>query len=317
MPPPMTPADARVVDPVLTNAARGYRNETHAWPYLFPVVTVGQRGGKIIEFGAEDFQELAIERAPGANRAQVNVGYSDRDYALIQRALDGKVPIELLEEATAVPGIDLGMRAVRQVMAIVSLQIELKAAKLATTAGSYAADHVSALAGAARWDNAASQPAKAVEAAKEEIAEGIGMEPNTLVLGTPVLRALKNNPDVIDRIKHTEGLSENASVTVTTGKLASYFDVDMVVAARARSGKPGAFKPIWGKSAVLAYSDVTPLASAGSPSYGYTYRLEGYPVSNPGYYDNSCDSWLYPTTTHDTPEIVGKAAGYLFRTVVD
>jgi len=99
--------------------------------------------------------------------------------------------------------------------------------------------------------------------------------------------------------------------------LASYFDVDTVVAARARSGKPVAFKPIWGKNAVLAYSDVTPLASAGSPSYGYTYRLEGYPVSNPGHYHSSCDSWLYPTTTHDTPEIVGKAAGYLFRTVVD
>ena len=91
----------------------------------------------------------------------------------------------------------------------------------------------------------------------------------------------------------------------------------MLVAARARSGKPGAFKPIWGKNAVLAYSDVTPLVPAGSPSDGYTYRLEGYPVSNSGHYDSSCDSWPYPTTTHDAPEIVGKAAGYLFRTVVD
>ena len=88
---------------------------------------------------------------------------------------------------------------------------------------------------------------------------------------------------------------------MTLEKLASYFNVDQVIAARARVGEPGAFKPIWGKNAVLAYSDVTPLASMGSPSFAYCYRLEGYPVSNPGWYDNKCDSWLYPTTTYDTP----------------
>ena len=105
--------------------------------------------------------------------------------------------------------------------------------------------------------------------------------------------------------------------TVNSQKLASYFDVDMVIPARARSGVPGAFTPIWGKNAVLGFSDVSPLASQGSPSFGYAYRLEGYPISNPGWYDNKCDSWLYPTTTYDTPEIVGKDAGFLFQTVVD
>ena len=206
MAPPMTPADARVVDPVLTSAARGYRNESHAWPYLFPVVTVGQRGGKVIEFRAEDFQKINIERAPGSNRAELNFGYASRGYDVVQRAIDGKVPIEVLEDASAVPGIDLGMNAVRRVMAIVSLQIEIRAAELATTAGNYDADHVSALAGDARWDDEDSNPAKAVEDAKEEIAEGIGMEPNVLTLGQPVVRALRYHPDVLDRIKHTEGL---------------------------------------------------------------------------------------------------------------
>ena len=247
MAPPLTPAAARIVDPVLSTAARGYRNEMHAWPNLFPVVPVGQRGGKIVEFRAEDFQELAIQRAPGSNRAEINIGYSSRDYALVERALDGKVPIEVLEDANAVPAIDLGMRAVHQVMAIVSLQIEIGAAKLATTAANYTADHMSALAGGARWSHADSTPAQAVEAAKEEIAEGIGMEPNVLILGQPVYRALKNHPDVIDRIKHTEGLGGMADPMVNAAKLASYFDVEMVIPARARSGVPGAFTPVWGE----------------------------------------------------------------------
>ena len=97
MPPEaMNPQAARVVDPVLSQVARGYTNEAHAWPLLFPVVPVAQRGGKVVAFGAEAFIELAIERAPGADRVQLNFGHASQDYALAQRALDGKVPREIL-----------------------------------------------------------------------------------------------------------------------------------------------------------------------------------------------------------------------------
>ena len=313
---PMNTQAARIVDPVLTNVARGYRSEPHAWPFLFPVVTVGQRGGKVVEFGTEEFVELAIARAPGANREQLNFGHSSQSYTLDQRALDGKVPREILQEASAVPGIDYGRAAVAKTMEVVSLQIEIKAAQLATAAESYDADHTAALAGAEQWSDAASTPAQRVEAAKETIASGIGRDPNILVLGPAVYRALVNHPDVIDRIKHTEGLSGSASPMVTTAKLAGYFDVAQVAVARARTGQPGDFSPIWGKNAVLAYANVTALASLGSPSYGYTYRLEGYPIVEPAWFDKTCDSWLYPVTTEDTPVIAGQAAGYLFTNVV-
>ncbi len=315
--PPMTTAAARVVDPVLTNVARGYRNEALIGTVLFPVVPVEQRGGKIVSFGAEDFAEYGLERAPGANRMQVHYGHSGADYALLQRALDGKVPIEILQDAAAVPGIDYAMVAVSKTMDIVLLQVEIAAAKLATTAGNYDTDNKAALSGSARWDHADSAPAKRVEEAKEQIAEGIGREPNVLVLGQPVYRALLNNKDVIDRIKHTEGLTGAAAPVVNANKLAQYFGVDQVVVGRARKGEPGSFKPIWGKYAVLAFSDVSSMASMGSPSFGYTYRLNGYPIAEPGYFDRTCDSWLYPVTSEDTPVIAGKAAGFLLSTVVD
>lgn len=317
MPPPMTPAEARVADQVLTTVARGYRNPAHAWPFLFPVVPVGARGGKIITFGAEDFQEVDLTRAPGERRKEQEYGYEGSDYALVQRALDGKVPVEVAQDAAAVPGIDQRRVAVSRTMAIVSLQIEIEAARIATTQATYTNMHRAALVGNLRWDNAASTPAKRVEQAKEDVAEGIGMEPNVLVMGPPVFRALCNNPDVIDRVKHTEGLKGPGQPTINEAKLAAYFGLDRVVVARARKGVPGAFTPIWGKNAVLAYSNVTPLAAMGSPSYGYCYRLRGYPVANPGYYDAKVDSWIYPVTTEDTPVITGIDAAYLFQTVVD
>lgn len=313
-------AATRVVDPVLSSVARGFRHAMFAWMYLFPIATVTARGGRIITFGAEDFVKRDLVRAPASNRQRLQVGYSGEKFALDQRALDGLVAIERLEDAAAVPGIALGRRAVRVVMNNVALQIEIEAAELATKAASYDASHVSALAGADQWDHDDSEPAAAVENAKEQVAEGVGVDPNVLVIGVQVYRGLKNNKDVIDRIKHTMGLPEDGSNVVTRGRLASYFDVDNVVVAGARSGEKGAFSPIWGKNAVLAYSNISNLeqaaADAGDPSFGYCYRLSGYPTARQPWYDESCDSWVYPVTTQDTPVIAGAEAGFLFQNVV-
>lgn len=316
----MTLAAARVVDPILTTVARGYRHAEHVFTALFPIVLVGQRAGKIIEFGAEDFLRRNLARAPGADRPRLNVGYEGKDYAVAQRALDGVVTRELMQEAAAVPGIDLGRRAVSTVLANTSLQLEIAASDLATKTSIYAASNRSALSGTSQWSNKSSNPQQAVEDAKETIAEGIGIEPNLLVLGEPVYRALKVHPDIIDRIKYTEGLGAGNAATVTPEKLAAYFDVPRVVVGRARQGKPGAFSPIWGKNAILAYAGQSSLDSAeanmGEPSFGYTYRLDGYPMVEEAWFDKRSDSWVYPVTSEETSTIAGKAAGYLFSSVV-
>ena len=314
----LSTAQARVSDPVLTEVAQGYQNPEMVAHHLFPVVPVDQRAGKIITFGAEDFGEYSLERAPGADIPETDFGYEGGDYALVQRALEGKLPIELMEEAAAVPGIDMQMLYTGKTMDVVQFQIEVAAAKLATTTANYKADYKAVLAGSSQWDHSDSTPAQRIETAKEAVSTAIGMDPNVLLLGQPVMRALKNNPDVIDRIKHTEGLTGNAGPTVNASKLAQYFDVDMVVEAKCRKGAPGAFTSLWGKVAVLAYANVTPLASRGSPSFGYTYRLRGYPVAEPAYYRRKNRSWLFPVTTEDTPVIAGDmgAGGYLLTAVV-
>lgn len=258
----MTLSAARVVDPILTTVARGYRHAEHVFSMLFPIVLVGQRAGKIIEFGAEDFLKRNLGRAPGADRPRLNVGYEGQDYAVSQHALDGVVTRELMQEAAAVPGIDLGRRAVSTVLANTSLQLEIAAANLATKTSNYAASNRLALAGTTQWSNKSSNPQQAVEDAKETIAEGIGVEPNLLTLGEPVYRSLKSHPDIIERIKYTEGLGAGTAATVTPAKLAAYFDVERVVVGRARTGKPGAFLPIWGKHAILSYVGESSLDNA-------------------------------------------------------
>ena len=61
--PQATPGQARVVDPILSAVARGYRSPKAAVAnVLFPIVTVGLRAGRIISFGPDDFK-LVIDPA--------------------------------------------------------------------------------------------------------------------------------------------------------------------------------------------------------------------------------------------------------------
>ena len=313
----MTTGAARVVDAPLTAVAKGYRQTEAVRHKLFPRVPVIARGGKIIAFNADDFNKYDTQRAPGANRARAEFGYGSENYAIVQRALDAVVPREQVEEAAAVPGIDLQMVHVNKAMSIIEMQVEREAATLATTAANYSNSHHLALAQNKRWDQANTKPNKEVETARQKIRQGIGMKPNLLVLGPDVFGALCRHDDVLNAIRPTEGLKEDGAPTVNEAKLASYFDVDEVVVGYAMTGKPGDFEDAWGKNAILAFTRPESLANMGTPAFGYSYNLTGYPIVEAGWFDKNVDSWVYPVTAEETPVISAKDAGFLFSTVVD
>ena len=240
-----SPAAARVADPVLSTVARGYRNAAHAHTALFPIVDVTVIGGQIVAFGAEAFAKRDLVRAPGADMQLLEVGYAGEPYTLEQRALAGLLPIERLEEGQSVPGIDLGRVTAARVLASISLQVEIKAADLATASGNYSSGHTATLSGSDQWDHKGALPAKKVKAAKETVLSDIGLRPNTLVVSGAVHNALTENPDVVDRVKHVSGLKEG--VLVNEAALANYFDVEHYVVGRMTKGEPGDFSEIWGQ----------------------------------------------------------------------
>src|SRR5690606_18773494 len=108
---PMNNQQVRVIDPILSNVAQGYRHPERVGFALFPRVPVKQRGGQIIEFGRESFKRYKTRRAPGSNTKRVQFGYEGKPFALVQDALEGQVPWEHMQDANQVPGIDLGTQA--------------------------------------------------------------------------------------------------------------------------------------------------------------------------------------------------------------
>jgi hypothetical protein len=309
----MTPGAVRVVDPVLTQVAQGYRNAAMVGMSLFPAVPVGQRGGQIITFGKEDFELYATRRAPGSNTKRVQFGYAGGSFALESHSLEGVLPIELQQEAQAVPGIDLARMEIAKVQNVIALRLEKAQADLATTAANYGSGNkLTSLTGTSLWSDAtSSDPIANVETAKDAIRAAIGLRPNVMVIGAQVLKALRQHSKIIDRIKYT------GRDVPTPELLASLFGVDRVLVGDAvYADQSGAFVDVWGKNAVLAYVDVSTLASMGSPSFGYTYRLSGYPIVEPAYFERNPKSWIYPVTDEVSPVIASATAGYLISPAV-
>lgn len=311
--PQLTPAQARVVDPVLSTIAQGYQNAEFIGSALFPYVPVGQRGGKVISFNREDFELYNIGRAPGANTKRVQLGYSSSSYTLEQFALEGIVPFELMQEANAVPGINMATVAVRRVQSIIATRLEKAQADLATTAGNYAAGNKNtALSGNTLWSDATnSDPIANVEAAKDAVRAATGRFPNTMIVSASTMKALRVHSKIIDRIKYTGRDIPTAEL------LASLFGVARVlVGGGVYSDASGTMTDMWGKTAVLAFTETASLADMGTPSYGYTYRLSGAPIVEQPYQDRNTKSWLYPVTDEVAPVIAAATSGFLISPTV-
>lgn len=303
----MNPSQARVIDPILTTVARGFQNAAYVGMSLFPSVQVQQRGGNIIQFDKKHFKRYNTRRAPGGNVADVEFGYAGRPYALNQHALNGKVPIELLQEANAVPGINMASQAVYSVLEITRLELECQQAALALNASNYPTGNKLTLSGTSQWSHVDSKPAKAVRDASEVVRGKIGKRPNLLLLGGSVFSSLQENPSIIERLKYT------GRDSVTKEMLAQLFGVERVeVGDAVYANDNDEFVDVWGKHAVLAYVNVSSLASMGTPSFAYTYQLAGHPLVEEAYFDKDTKSWKYPVTDEHSPEIVGADAGFLF-----
>lgn len=124
-----------------------------------------------------------------------------------------------------------------------------------------------------KWDAANSTPVEDITTQGITIGQLTGFKPNTLVLSPFVFNALKNNADVLDRIKYTQ------KGVVTTDILANLFEVDRVLIAMGikNTAAEGATATndfiVSNKAALLCYANPRP--SILTPSAGYTFSWTG------------------------------------------
>lgn len=171
-----------------------------------------------------------------------------------------------------------------------------------------------------QWDQASSTPMELIDQAKEQMASLTGFSPNVIGMGARVFRALKNHPEVLDRIKYTQrGL-------VTEDLLASMFGVDKLVVLRSvkNTAKQGATDAISfindPTSMLLAYAPDAP--GLDQPSAGYIFSwtgLLGDAAYNAGVWrgrdERKHSDWFEVRMAYD-PEVVSSDLGIFFSAAV-
>lgn len=150
-----------------------------------------------------------------------------------------------------------------------------------------------------QWDDAASSPVNDVSTWVTNFREINGYAPNTMVITPKVLLALKNNKDILDRIRYTQ------RGVITEDLIASLFGIDKLLVAWATQAIDSTdvtapYDPVPEKNdvedqdagagykfltsngdaagALLCYSAPTP--SLLTPSAGYTFTWSGYAGGN-------------------------------------
>jgi hypothetical protein len=312
----------RIVDKVLTRVAYGFRQSGFVGDLVFPLAPVTKREGKIIVFGDEEFYLHEMGRAPGANIQELTSEYGSTGYKLKQDAISEKVPIEHIEEASDLP-VDLLKRATMLGMRRLALRLEVDRMALLGNPANYAPTNRLALAGAAKWSDPTSDPEADIDGGVEAIQEGSGMAPRVGVISLNSFNALKRHPLVRDKYKYTDARS------ITKEMVAAAFNLSRLEISMAKYKLPNstAMVPVFDNSFWLGYvatepdsplnynPQPSPNSSIDTPSFGYTYQLEGYPIVEAPWYDKTCLSWKVPMVAERMPTIAFPNAGYLFTNV--
>ena len=315
--PQLTPSQARVVNPVLSSIAQGIQQNDLVGSYLFPPVDVSLRGGQVLTFGREAFmQYFGLNRAPGTNTARVQFGYNGSTYSLVDYSIEGKVPVEIQEEAANSSfTLDHANVAINGASRILQLRLEIAQAALATNLNNHAASNRVTLSGTAQWSDQTSNvsnPLAGIETGKEAIRAGIGRRPNVGVMGPAVWASLKYHPTLREYTKYTGREVATLGILAELTEIPNWYVGDAVFSNDAGT----VLSDCWGKDVVLAYTETAGVADYGLPTFGYTYNLSGYPLAEEPYADRNAKSQIFPVTRAEAPVIAGQLAGYLIKSAV-
>lgn len=297
----------RIVDPVLTALARGYRNAQFVGESLFPIAYMEKEAGVIPLFGKEAFRLWETERAI---RAESNVMTPDDvgELDVVLREHDLSYPVDYREQAESM--FDAERRGSKRVVDSIDLRREVACATLAQNPGTYLAGAKVTLAGASQWSNNGGDPIGVVEAGKEVVRARIGVRPNTITMGASVYASLKFHS------KLWAALGANDVKLITLEHLKVLFGVENIFIGEALAGDT-ATADIWSDNLTLAYvakPAAGEQADYETPSFGYTLRRKGMPEIDA--YDGVGGKVRYVRNTDIyKPVVVGADAAYLISDI--
>ena len=324
-----TRGDVHVNRP-LTNISIAYLQRAIAFisSQVFPNIPVQKQSDSYFTYSRADFnRDEATQRAPGAESA--GGGYrldADATYSCRVNAYHKDVADQIRNNADSPLNLDREASEYVTLKALLRREIDWVSKYFA--AGIWDTDMTGVAAGVGagevlQWNDEASLPLQDVATGQATILEATGFKPNCLCLGYRVWNALRNHPDILDRIKYSSG---NGSPAIASKEaVAALLEIDRIMVSEAiqNTADEGAAEVsslIAGKKALLCYAAPSP--GIMTPSAGYTFSWVGHTGAGPD--GNVISKFRLDRNRADRVEIefafdhklVSSALGYFWDTVV-
>lgn len=302
----MSLADKRIQDPILTELAQGYHNSELVADSLMPVVEVEKEAGKVPQFGRLAFRTRStVRELHGDSNRLTPEDVTSMHIELKEH--DVEYPIDYREDNDA--SYPLQQYALSVVQDVIALGREVAVAEIAQNEENYPESHKVVLSGNTQFTNPKVDPLKVINDGLEVVSSSIGRLPNVCIIASDVWARLKENAQILERIKYTR------TGILTPAIFAELIGVETVKIASAAQEKSGNLEKIWSNCIVLAYVSTKAREKKGSifePSYGYTVRRKkGLFVDT--YQEKGGKVEVIRCTDIHAPCLVGKSAGYLIK----
>ncbi len=298
----------RVVDPILTNIARGYSNNEYIGTKLLPVVQVDKEGGKIPLFGKEAFRVYDTKRAIKADSNKADIGgFETTSYATTE--YDLAIPLDYREIKEAM--LDIEKNAAIRATEALKLGLEKQIADMVQNASLYPPANKETLA-TNQFNDSGVDPIDIIEGKKNALRALIGKRPNIMVMGASVFDNLKSHTKLLDRIKYS------SLGVVTLDLMKQLFGIpNILVGESIYSADGSTFTDLWGDNVILAYlSNPSGIASTPyEPCFGYTLQLKGNPYVDT-YEEAGGKVKVVRATDNYDVKIVGIESAYLLKDVL-
>lgn len=255
---------------------------------VFPIVPVQKQSDIFWKWSKSDWRRTdVVKRAPGTESAGVGWNYDTDTYFAhvyaVHRDLDDQV------RANADSNFTLDSDSTKFVTNQLLLKRELDWANTYFKAGVWATEKTGVSGTPStnefkQWSDGASDPIGDVQKWIIDFKLLTGELPNVMVMGAHVMQALKQHPDLIDRIKYTQrGVVTEDLISSLFGvkvlvSYASYTDVPRINGAREQDAAATYSFINDTKSCLLAYTPSSP--SLLTPAAGYTFTWNGYLAGN-------------------------------------
>jgi len=281
-----TQSDLHVNQP-LTNVSVAYIQKADAFiaTKVFPLVTVQKQSDMYWRYSKSDWRRTDVQRrAPSTETPGVGWNVDTDTYFAHVYGVHKDIDDQLRANADSNFKLDSDATSFVTNQLLLKRDLDWSATYFRTGVWGTDLKGVAATPGTdefLQWQLATSDPITQLAGLQIEFVRETGFKANTLVIGANVLKALKNHPGIIDRIKYTQ------KGIVTTDLIATLFDVERILVSYATvaagpqipdmsaQDAAASFSFISNpNSALLCYTPSSP--SIMQPAAGYTFSWGGY-----------------------------------------